>query len=118
MFNLFKKRNENRPGLKNWEMDPGPGFRFIDNGDSVQYVNEDASKVIYFSVLEIRGNSLITEDVLSEEPKIIEDANGWQLKGIKKEQGQILVCVISFKDKDDTIWVKEFFNSILYKDNR
>ncbi|HEY4147397.1 MAG TPA: hypothetical protein VGM41_00645 [Chitinophagaceae bacterium] len=102
-------------GLKKWNIDTGPGFKVIDNADSIQYVNEDESVVIYLSVLEIRGNSLVTDDVLPGDPKITGDTNGWQLKGVKKAAGQILVCVISFKDQDDTKRAKELFNSITYR---
>lgn len=104
--------------FRNWDVDPGSGFELINNQDSIQYVNEDASRVIYFSVLHVSGNDIISNEVIPDEPKIIEDANGWQLKGIKKSMGQVLVCVISYKNQDDTKWARVFFDSIKYKDAR
>jgi|GEM_PF-1627667 len=117
MFNLFKKRSEKGVGIKYWDRDPGPGFRVITNEDSIQYVNEDASKVIYFSVLIVQGNSHVAGDALhrEREPEIVEDANGWQFKGMKAATGQVLVCVVTVKDQADLQWAKEFFSSVRYK---
>jgi hypothetical protein len=115
MLSLFKKRDENQNGIENWNIDTSPGFKMIKNKDSIQYLNEDESRMIYFSVLKVDGDPLSTADALPEEPKIIEEDNGWQLKGIKKAPGQILVCVISFKRQGDTEWAKEFFSSVTYK---
>jgi len=98
--------------------DPGSGFELINNQDSIQYVNEDASRVIYFSVLDVSGNDIISNAVIPDEPKVIEDANVWQLKGVKKSVGQVLICVISYRHQDDTKWAREFFDSIKYKDSR
>ena len=117
MLSLFKRRDENKKGIKTWNIDPGPDFNMIRNKDSIQYVNEDGSRIIYFSVLKVDGDLLSTADALpgEREPMIIEDGNGWQLKGIKKAPGQVLVCVISFKHQGDTEWAKGFFSSVTYK---
>ncbi len=56
MFKFFKRRNKKRVGFETWDISTGAGFRVINNEDSIQYVNEDASKVIYFSVLLVSGS--------------------------------------------------------------
>jgi hypothetical protein len=116
MLSLFKKRDENKNGIKTWNIDTDPGFKMIRNKDSIQYVNEDESRMIYFSVLKVDGDLLSTADALPDEPKIIEEGNWCQLKGIKRAPGQILICVISFKHQGDTEWAKGFFRSVTYKD--
>ena len=50
--------------FRNWDVDPGSGFELINNQDSIQYVNEDASRVIYFSVLDVSGNDIISNAVI------------------------------------------------------
>lgn len=117
MFNLFKKNKVKKTSLENWDINVDTGFNIINNPDSIQYVNEDASKVIYFSILETSDKSVITNDIFPAEPEIKEAANGWQLKGVKKSADQLLVCVISFKNKDDSGWAKDFFNAIKHRGN-
>lgn len=90
----------------------------IKNLDFIQYVNEDESRLIYLSQLYFTGNSSLTGEAFSEEPKIVKDDFGWQLKGVKKTSGQILVCVISFTKQDDSQWASEFFGSIEAKNIR
>jgi hypothetical protein len=46
MLSLFKKRDENQNGIKNWNIDASPGFKMIKNKDSIQYLNEDESRMI------------------------------------------------------------------------
>lgn len=115
MFNLFKRNKEKRFSPADWTIGDMPGFKVIHNPDSVQYVNEDAGKVIYFSVLTVSGKNLFTNDAIPEGPAITATDGGWQLKGARKSPGQILVCVISLMNQDDIEWAKDFFNSIRYK---
>ncbi|MCO5949407.1 hypothetical protein [Mucilaginibacter flavidus] len=112
MFNWFKRNSQGKSILANWNIEDIPGFEKIYNPDSVQYVNNDGSKVIYFSVLTVSGNDLFPIDAYTVDPSVIEDTNGWKLKGAKKSKNQILVCVISGVNPDDIGWAKAFFDSI------
>lgn len=111
MFKWLKKNDGKNLILTNWDIGYTQGFKKIQNPDSVQYVNEDDTKVIYFSLLTVSGNSFVT-DIYSKEPKVVEDANGWQLKSTKKFKDQILVCVVSVANQDDIEWARTFFDSI------
>jgi hypothetical protein len=112
MFNFFRKPKENNVGPKNWVYDIYPGFRLINNGDSIQYVNDDGSRIIYLSVLIISGSSLLTSTLFKGEPDITNNANGWQLKGTTRLPNEAVVCVINFTHEDDVDWAKGFFDSI------
>ena len=82
MFNWLRKTGNNSSRLKDWNINDIDGFKKIHNNDSIQYVNEDTSKVIYFSVLTITGGNVfqIGDDIGTT---IKEDADGWHLKGFK-----------------------------------
>ena len=112
MFNFFKKSKENKVGPKHWDYDIYPDFRLINNGDSIQYINGDESRIIYLSVLIISGSSLLPSKLFKGEPAITNDANGWQLKGTKRLPNEAIVCVINFVDEKDAEWAKCFFDSI------
>ncbi|QJD97357.1 hypothetical protein HH214_16525 [Mucilaginibacter robiniae] len=116
MFNWFQKNKRNLISA-NWDIGDIYGFKKIYNHDSLQYTNADVSKVIYFSVLKISGNNLFGTEAYAGDPTIIEDANGWLLKGSKMAKNQILVCVISVKKRDDVEWAKAFFDLIKFREN-
>ena len=107
MFNWFKRK---KSILVNWDFEDIEGFKMIKNLDSIQFVNENSTKIIYFSVLYVDGGGIL--DSYAGKPTIIETENGWQLKGSKKGPNKILVCVISVSRKDDIEWARTFFESI------
>jgi hypothetical protein len=109
MFNWFKRK---KSFLQNWHFEDILGFEMIQNSDSIQYVNKDASKTIYFSVLNVSGSDVFSIDSFAGKPTIIENINGWQLKGAKKFKNQVLICVISVSKQNDVEWAKIFFDSI------
>lgn len=112
MFNWLKKNSIRKSILTNWNIEDISGFEKIYSPDSVQYTNNDGSRVIYFSVLTVSGNNLFATDAYTGDPSVIEDTNGWKLKGAKRSKNQILVCVISGENLDDIGWAKAFFDSI------
>ena len=109
MLGWFKRK---KSFLENWDFEALADFKVIQNPDSLQYVNKDASKVIYFSALNVSGGSLFPIDSYSGEPMIKENAGGWQLKGTKIFENQILICIISVVRQEDIDWAKTFFDSI------
>src|SRR3569623_926581 len=115
MFGLYKKRKESVAKLRDWSFDAGSGFKLINNGDSVQYVNGDESIIIYFSVLTVKGKPILEGNGIYGAPTLKQDDYGWQFKGVKKGNNQLLVCAISFKNESDTKWVRDFFDSVNYQ---
>lgn len=109
MFNWLKGKKST---LTNWDFEDLADFEIIQNRDSVQYASKDGTKVIYFSLLNVSGGDVFSIDLPGDKPTIIENAAGWQLKGMKKSGSQILVCVVSVSEKDDIEWAQTFFDSI------
>jgi len=111
MFNWLKKKSKESLIVSHWHIDDIPGFKKIQNTDSIQYINEDKSRIIYFSVLKVSDKrpSLLPK---ATGPVVKKDDNGWQLKGSKLSENQILVCVISVTREEDLDWAKAFFTSI------
>ncbi len=109
MFNWLKRKT---PTLNDWGIGDVAGFEFIRNDDSIQYFNEDSSKVIYFSLLKVDGPDTFSLGSHAGKPTILEDENGWQVKGTKKSQNQVLICLISVNKHEDIEWEKIFFNAI------
>ena len=107
MFNLFKRKKSIVDSL---DLSVLEGFKKIRNSDSLQYVNQDETKVVYLSVLKVTGSDVFS--ISSIKPTVIEDANGWQLKAAKKLENELLVCVISVVRQDDIEWAKIVFDSI------
>jgi len=112
MINIFKKRGQRNVIFRDWIVNPGRGFELIDNGDSIQYASDNTSIVIYLSVLEVEGRTLHADMEIFREPTIIEEADGWQLKGAKQGEGKVLICVVSFTSLDDEQWVRNYFGAI------
>lgn len=110
MFNWLKRKYKSKSTLTNWGIEDIDGFERHQNVDSVQYTNADNSKVIYFSILTTSGGEFLTAN--APEPTIIEDDNGWQLKGMKTLESQILICVISVIKQEDLEWAKAFFSNV------
>ena len=112
MFNWFKRKNKNQSFLDNWNIENISGFKIIKNPDSIQYINDNESKVIYISSLTVQGNDHSLVEPNLSKPTIVEEANQWHLKGAKKSNNQILICVITVKESKDIQWAKSFFDAI------
>jgi len=114
MLNFLKKNRDKKP-LQNWQIPVEAGYRQINNGDSVQFVNADESIVLYFSILTASNKSPLSGDVLAKmQPSVMRLENGWQLKGARSGGKEILVCVCSFTNEDDEALVKDLFANITY----
>jgi hypothetical protein len=111
MFNWLKRKKKTKVSFPNWQVQ-SDGFDMIDNETSIQYVNADGTRVVYVSVLLVEGGGSISSSTLGP-PTIVEDENGWNLKGTKIAGREVLVCVISFKDAEDSAWARFFFDSIV-----
>ena len=81
MFNWLKKKKKTKVSFPNWQVEAN-GFEMIDNEASIQYINADGTRVVYISVLLVGGDGPISSSTL-EPPTIVEDENGWNLKGTK-----------------------------------
>jgi len=112
MFNFFKIKKQKRTILEDWHIDDISDFKTILNTDSIQYVDEDASKIIYFSALNYDGNTSSLIDTNINTQTVAEVDNGWCLKGMKKSNKQILVCVITVNNAEHIGWAKSFFTAI------
>jgi len=115
MFNFLKKHKREKSLLQNWQISVDDSYRFINNGDSIQFVNADETRILYFSILTITGKPLLTGELLSRAPvTVAPKGNGWQLKGTKQGDSEILVCVFDFASESDAVWAKGVFNAITY----
>lgn len=115
MLNIFKRNKKSKNLLKNWDVNIDPSFKVVKNTDSIQYFNSDETKVIFFSELKVQktnGISPATSELPLPKLQIIKDENGWQLKGGKGKEENVLICVISFRDKNDEKWATDLFESI------
>jgi hypothetical protein len=113
MLNWFKRNGRKKSLLSNWNIEDIAGFEKIQNPDSVQFVNEDGSKVIYLSVLTVSGNDVFPLNAYAGEPVVEEDSKGClHLKSTKTFKNYILVCAITVNNRKDLEWAKNFFDSI------
>ena len=116
MFGLFKnKKNRVSNYLREWQIPVDKSFELIINEDSWQFVNEDGSRVLYFSILNITGDPSILGGSLSKaKPTVKYTEHRWQLKGTKTKEDKILVCVFSFVTENDLQWAEELFENITF----
>ncbi|HVU96511.1 MAG TPA: hypothetical protein VHE34_14885 [Puia sp.] len=115
MFSLFRKRKKDAGPLSNWQLPLDASYKSILNQDSVQYVNESGSRVLYFSVLTFSGSSLLPDGILKKmAPTVTLDDGGWHLKGAKQGANEILNCVFTFTNKGDEAVMRELFDNIVY----
>jgi hypothetical protein len=114
MFGFFKK-NKPKNLLQNWQIPVDAQFERIDNGDSIQYVNDDATLVLYFSILLINEDKLLQGDLLAKmEPSVTRTERGWDLKGARPGNNEVLICLFSFTNESDEVQLKDLFANIVY----
>ncbi|RAJ05214.1 hypothetical protein LX64_02368 [Chitinophaga skermanii] len=99
----------------NWQLPIDDTYLAIYNDDSIQYVSEDESIIIFISI--IKGAENTNHILTNTPPSIAFSEDSWLLKGTKTGGQEILVCVISFSKESDTQMVKELFASIVYIGN-
>ena len=51
MLSFFRKKQSNKRPFQNWQIPVATSYQMINNGDSVQFVNADGSRILYFSLL-------------------------------------------------------------------
>ena len=113
MFGFFKKKK--KALLSNWKIPIDTSFNLIDNGDSMQFVNGNEARILYFSTLSVTGKpSLLSETYKQMQPSISKTENGWQLKGAKNQDREILICVFLFTDDNDRQWAIDLFDNISF----
>lgn len=116
-MNFFRRLIGKKDLLQNWHLPKGiQSYKMINNTDSVQFVNANESRVLYFSTIVFNGNQLLSSNFLENtQPQITKTENGWEMKVIKHGGNEILVCVFSFTDEKDIEWAMDLFASIEYK---
>jgi len=115
MLSFFRNRKKKEYLLQNWHIPVEASYELIDNGDSIQYVNEDESRILYFSKLSIDGNKALSSELFAQTtPSIKFSENGWECKGTKQGGNEILVCVFSFTNEEDKEYMNDLFTSINY----
>jgi hypothetical protein len=110
----FLKKNRTPKTLQNWKIPVTARYRCIDYGDSMQYVNEEAGHVLYFSVLTTTGRLLSSEEEVKMQPSVSRSEKGWDLKGARAGGKEMLVCLFSFRNETDEGLVKDLFANIVY----
>jgi hypothetical protein len=115
MLSFFKKKQSNKRPFQNWQIPVDTSYQMINNGDSIQFVNADGSRILYFSLLTVEGNSLLTGEILAKmSPSVTRSDNGWQFKGARQGGNEVLVCAFTFMNESDEVSVKELFTNIVY----
>ena len=103
---------------KQWKIPITNEFREKDNGDSIQLANPDESKVVYISLISAtekdrsRSNVSLQADT---PPELIQEGNLYHLRGTKVGENEVLVVVITLKEKSDEAWARQFFAGIDYQ---
>jgi hypothetical protein len=101
--------------IKKWHVRVPEGFTEIDNGDSIQLRNADESRIVYLSVLTAKNEQGEAVE-LSHKPEfpaeVVHEEHCYHLRGTKVQRSEILVVVITFKDRSDEIWARDFLSKI------
>ena len=104
--------------LQNWRIPFEASYRPIDNGDSIQYVNEDESRILYFSMLMLTDSQVFSGDAMTKmQPSLTKSEDGWQLKGAKHGGKEVIICVFTFTNETDEAQMKNLFKNIEYIDS-
>jgi len=115
MLKLFTKRQSDKSPFQNWQIPVDESYQFINNGDSIQFVSADESRILYFSILTVTGNSLLPGEILVKMPSsVTRSDNGWQFKGARQGGNEVLACVFTFTNESDEARLKELFTDIVY----
>jgi hypothetical protein len=103
---------------RRWKIPITNEFRVIDNGDSIQLANPDESKVVYISILSATGKDGSPSNFSSHAetpPEFAQEGAVYHLRGTKVGEDEVLVVVITLKEKSDEAWARQFFDSIDYR---
>ena len=101
--------------IKKWQVPVPEGFTEIDNGDSIQLRNADESRIVYLSVLTAKnekGEAVDLSNKTESPAEVVHEENCYHLRGTKVRRNEILVVVITFKDRSDEIWARDLLNKI------
>ncbi len=118
MFNFFKSKKKTCDLLQGWHIPIDTSYKRINNSDSVQFMNANESRILYFSPLAVTGNQLFSAETFAKmKISVIKTESGWQLKGVKHADNKVLVCVFTYTNDADEIWMKTLFDNINYMGN-
>ncbi|PQJ12604.1 hypothetical protein CJD36_002335 [Flavipsychrobacter stenotrophus] len=112
---FFKKVEKNKDILRNWRIPIDLSYERIDNDKSVQFTNADGSRVLYFSILIVKGNnSLLGSSFSNSKASIMYADDCWHLKGHKPNGNEVLVCVFTYTNEEDEAILNNLFDGIQY----
>ena len=115
MFGFFKNKKKNCDLLQNWHIPVDATYRSINNPDSLQFANADESCVLYFSPLAYTCNQLFSPETFAKmNVSVIKTENGWELKGAKHANNEVLICVFTYTNEDHENRMRNLFESISY----
>jgi hypothetical protein len=115
MLGFFKNLLKGKKLLQHWHIPGVAGYERVNNSDSVQFINEDESRILYFSALIVKDSPVFSAEMLAKaDPAITLTEHGWQLKGVRQGKDEILVCVFTFTHEDDKAWAIGVFTSVEY----
>ncbi|MBS1605059.1 MAG: hypothetical protein JST42_20520 [Bacteroidetes bacterium] len=115
MLRFFKGKKKSRDLLQNWQIPLDASYRIINNGDSIQFVNDDESRILYFSILTTTGDQVFSGEILAKmQPSLTQSENAWQFKGARQGSNEILICLFTFTDKVDEVQMRDLFANIVY----
>ena len=101
--------------IKKWQVPVPEGYTEIDNGDSIQLRNANESRIVYLSVLTARnekGKVVALSNSTESTAEFVHEGNAYHLRGTRVQGHEILVVVITFKDRSNEIWARDFLNKI------
>jgi hypothetical protein len=105
------------PIISGWEIPIDKGFCEIQNEKSVQLDNADDHETVYLSTITVEredGKPIDSnlENDLNKigQPKLREEAGLFHLEGTKTKGDQVLIVVITFKNKSDEQWARDYFS--------
>ncbi|KND47084.1 MAG: hypothetical protein AB199_01490 [Parcubacteria bacterium C7867-004] len=100
--------------MDKWKIPADSNLIEVDNGTSVQLVNEDGSRVVYISILkaEDENHNPVNLPTDEEEIEVIEVGESFHLRGKKIKGNEALIIVITFINQNDEHWARDFFSNI------
>lgn len=104
-MNLFFKRNRTKEYhlWGDWKVTLSGEYEHVDNGDSGQLCNEDASRIIYGSVFELEGIKDIEDK--TDYAGIKRGKNGeYNLSATVVQRGNFLSITLTYLDPSDEDW--------------
>ncbi|MBS1687009.1 MAG: hypothetical protein JSS76_19885 [Bacteroidetes bacterium] len=119
MLDFLKNLFPAKDPFRKWQLSIDASYKRINNEDSVQFVNADESRILYFSILHISGDGPLSGPLQEMNgPTVRQTENGWEMKGFKHAGNTVLVCLFSFTQQDDEASLRDIFDNVTLRDNR